>query len=55
MGINGVAFSTALDTANVANKPYLFEHKFTFTSQETGLTLRFKLEATNERGSTLSS
>ena len=54
MGVNGAAFSTELDKTNVENKPYLFEHTFTFNPSETGLILRFQLEAKNERGTTRS-
>ena len=55
MGVQGAPFSTKLEQANIENKPYLFEYTFTFTGSETGLTLRFKLEATNVEGSTMSS
>ena len=51
MGDPTAAISTSLDAANVANKPYLFEHTFTFSSALTGKYIRLKLEATNERGS----
>ena len=46
-------FSTSLDALNVANKPYLFEHAFALLAS-TGQYYSFKLEATNERGSTMS-
>ena len=47
-------FSTSLEAVHVANKPYLFEHTVPFSAAETGEYLRFKLQATNERGSTTS-
>jgi hypothetical protein len=40
-----------MDEDNVSDKPYLFEHTFSFTSEDTGKYVRFKLQATNERGS----
>jgi len=53
LGVFG-AFTTDLDAASIANKPYLFEHTFSLTSAETGKLLRFKLTVSNERGSTTS-
>lgn len=41
-GANG-AFSTSVDSANVANKPYLFEYTFTLPGTLTGKIVRFKL------------
>jgi len=38
----------------VANKPYLFEYTFTLAGALTGKLIRFKLQASNEIGSTLS-
>lgn len=38
----------------IANNPYLFEHVFTLPVLLSGLNVRFKLQATNERGSTMS-
>jgi hypothetical protein len=38
----------------VENLPYKFDHTFTFTATETGKHLKFKLEATNELGTTMS-
>ena len=46
--------TTELDQANVAGKPYLFEHLFPLSASETGKLLRLVLKATNERGSTTS-
>jgi len=43
-----------METANVANNPYLFQHTFTGLAALAGITVRFKLQATNERGSTIS-
>lgn len=47
-------FSTKLESANIDNQPYLFEYTFTFSVAEIGSNIRFKLEAENERGATLS-
>ena len=47
-------FTVQLDQAAIENRPYLFEHTFILTAATTGKTLRFKLQATNERGSTTS-
>lgn len=44
-----------MDSVLIANNPYLFEYTFTLPSALTGKMLRFKLEATNEMGSTMSS
>lgn len=52
-GLNG-AFSVSLDPALIGNNPYIFEHTFVLPSTLSGLNVRFRLEATNERGSTLS-
>jgi len=52
-GNNG-AFSTNMDAASVANKPNLFEHSFTISALLTGLPIRYKLEAENVIGKTMS-
>ena len=52
-GSNG-DFTYEMDSANVQNKPYLFEHTFTLSSTLTGLIIRYKLQATNLRGNTMS-
>ena len=54
MGVDGAGFTTQLEKATIENRPYLFEYTFVFTSAETGKTLGFELEATNERGATRS-
>ena len=51
-GANG-PISTAVDTATVNNKPYLFEHTLSLAALK-GKTVRIQLEASNELGSTLS-
>jgi hypothetical protein len=45
--------NTNLDAA-IENQPYLFTHTFTFDPALTGNLLRFKLQASNEIGATLS-
>lgn len=54
LGIQDNGFINNLESASVENQPYKFEHTFTFTAQETGLQLRFKLQAKNEIGNSLS-
>ena len=44
----------SLEADQVENLPYKFEHTFTFTLAENGLHLRFKLQADNEIGSSIS-
>lgn len=48
------AFATSMDPATIGNNPYLFENTFTLPSYLTGDIIRYKLQATNEIGSTLS-
>lgn len=43
-----------MDAGVIGNNPYLFEHTFTLPNTLTGLQVRYKLEATNERAATLS-
>jgi len=43
-----------MDPADVEEKPYLFEKEFTLPSTLTGLSVRYKLKATNIIGSTYS-
>lgn len=43
-----------MDSASIANKPFLFEFTFAIPVALTGLSIRYKLEATNEIGSTIS-
>ena len=43
-----------MDSTDVENKPYLFEKEFTLPGSLTGLTVRYKLKATNFIGSTYS-
>jgi len=43
-----------MDPEVISNNPYLFEHTFTLPIALSGLNVRFKLQATNERGSTMS-
>jgi len=43
-----------MDPEVISNNPYLFEHTFTLPVALSGLNVRFKLQATNERGSTMS-
>lgn len=45
---------TSMDVANVADKPYLFEHVFTLDSSLTGLDIRYRLGASNEMGESIS-
>lgn len=52
-GANG-DFLVNMEPLAIANNPYLFEHVFTLPVELTGLNVRFKLLATNERGSTIS-
>jgi len=52
--LGGAVYSSDLEASAVANKPYLFEHEFTFASSYTGKTLGFVLRATNIMGSTTS-
>lgn len=44
-----------MDSASIANNPYLFEYTFTLASNFTGSIVRYKLQATNSIGSTTSS
>jgi hypothetical protein len=54
LGYQETGFINNLEVVSVENLPYKFEHTFTFTGDETGLQLRFKLLATNEIGETYS-
>lgn len=49
----GGPFLLSTDSPLIANQPYLFEFQFDLTAQS-GLIVKFKLEATNAIGSTLS-
>lgn len=49
---SGSEFVNNLDAIDVENNPYKFSHVFNFDSSLTGKTLRFKLKAANEIGST---
>jgi len=53
MGAGG-SVSTSMDAATIGNNPYLFQHTFTGLAGLAGETVRFKLQATNDRGSTTS-
>lgn len=52
-GANG-DFTTNMNPEVIANNPFLFEYTFTLPNTLTSLNVRFKLQATNERGSTMS-
>lgn len=54
LGNLAAGFVNNLEPASVQNRPYLFEHTFTFDAALTGTLLRFKLQATNEIGATIS-
>jgi len=51
----GADINVNMESASVANKPYLFQYTFTLGSSYEGLEMRFQLQATNDIGSTLSS
>jgi hypothetical protein len=52
-GANG-DFSTSLEPEVIGNNPYLFDHVFILPASLTGLNVRFKLQASNFRGDTIS-
>jgi len=52
-GDNG-DFSVNMEPEVIGNNPYLFEHVFVLPAQLTGLNVRFKLQASNVRGDTIS-
>jgi hypothetical protein len=53
-GANG-DFSTNMEPGVIGNNPYLFDHVFVLPNELTGKNVRFKLQATNLRGDTISS
>lgn len=54
LGNQLAGFVNNLEPLSVNNQPYLFAYTFTFASNYTGQTMRFKLVATNEIGQTYS-
>jgi hypothetical protein len=43
-----------MNPIDISNKPYLFEYEFTLPATLTGLSIRYKLQATNVISSTIS-
>jgi len=44
-----------MESGVIGNNPYLFDHVFVLPNELTGKNVRFKLQATNLRGDTISS